>query len=187
MKSVPVLGKGVGTRSVRSSSVRSTSVRSLPTRLFYDSPVLWFWLSSCLWWIQVLSSSIISDALSVPAQGEQVIAWGVCSDGWLSAAANHAENVFATSRTQLTLHVFLPADVPACVQRDSASGARPGLVTSAGCWEDEEGEWRKIWGMGSTWQRQQEKDDREVRSVVEAGLMRTENAKGINSLSVGLY
>lgn len=36
--------------------------------------------------------------------------------------------------------VFLPADVPACVQRDPASGARPGLVASAGCRQDEEGE-----------------------------------------------
>lgn len=59
--------------------------------------------------------------------------------------------------------VFLLADVSASVQGHPAPGARPGLVTPAGCREDEEGERRKIrgtaparatgagWDSGWTW------------------------------------
>lgn len=60
-------------------------------------------------------------------------------------------------------HVFLLADVSASVQGHPAPGARPGLVTPAGCREDEEGERRKVrgtaparatgagWDSGWTW------------------------------------
>lgn len=41
--------------------------------------------------------------------------------------------------------------------------------------------------MGSTWQRQQEQGDREVRLVDEAGLVRTENTKGISTLHPWVY
>lgn len=48
----------------------------------------------------------IGDALSAPAQAEEVISWGVRSDGWWSAAANHRANLFCCQQDQLTLHVF---------------------------------------------------------------------------------
>lgn len=48
----------------------------------------------------------IGDALSAPAQAEEVIGWGVCSDGWWSAAANHGANPFNHQQDQLTLHMF---------------------------------------------------------------------------------
>lgn len=47
--------------------------------------------------------------------------------------------------------VFLLADVSASVQGHPAPGARPGLVTPAGCREDEEGERRKVRGTAPAW------------------------------------
>uniref|UniRef100_A0A8C8AE57 Rab-GAP TBC domain-containing protein n=1 Tax=Otus sunia TaxID=257818 RepID=A0A8C8AE57_9STRI len=43
---------------------------------------------------------------TVPAWVEEVIGWGVCSDGWWSAAANHGANLFCHQQDQLTLHAF---------------------------------------------------------------------------------
>lgn len=75
----------------------------------------------------------VGDALFAPVQSEEVIGWDVHSDGWWSVAANQAANVFGRQQDQLILHVSLRTDVPASVQRNPTSGARPGLVTSAGC------------------------------------------------------
>jgi len=48
----------------------------------------------------------IGDALSAPAQAEEVVIWGVSSDGWWSAAATHGAHLFFHQQDQLTLHVF---------------------------------------------------------------------------------
>uniref|UniRef100_A0A8D0FVW3 Rab-GAP TBC domain-containing protein n=1 Tax=Strix occidentalis caurina TaxID=311401 RepID=A0A8D0FVW3_STROC len=56
--------------------------------------------------MQVLSSSIKLEMPSVPAWVEEVIGWGVCSDGWWLAAANHGANLFCHQQDQLTLHTF---------------------------------------------------------------------------------
>lgn len=48
----------------------------------------------------------IGDALTAPAQAEEVISWCVCSDGWWSAAANYGANLFCHQQDPLTFNVF---------------------------------------------------------------------------------
>lgn len=100
-------------------------------------------LTKYLQWVQVLGSSVRSEMPSLCQHRQRKFG---CLFRWLVVHRSKpwSKSVLPPARPANFACVSLPTDVPASVQRDPTSGARPGLVTSAGCREDEEGERRKI-------------------------------------------